>query len=127
MQKDENEGWDLYGDLAEKTIQWEPTSENSRNSNSITSKEGLHSIESSIANKAKLANLARVLKALETKEPSSVNQVSPNQFPTPGCTYCQATNHAFEECPVFQAQQQYHEPMNGGLFKAEQCFLCTNV
>ena len=112
LQKDENEEWDLYENLAEKTIQWEPTSETSRNPNSISSKGGLHSIESSIANEAKLANIARRLEALETKEPSPVNQVSPNQFPTPGCTYCQAMNHVFEECPVFQAQQQYHEPMN---------------
>ena len=58
LQKDENEGWDLYENLAEKTIQWEPTSENSRNSNSISSKGGLHLIESSITNEAKLANLA---------------------------------------------------------------------
>ena len=103
LQKDENEGWDLYENLAENTIQWEPTSESSRNSNSISSKGGLHSIESSIANETKLANLAKRLKALETKEPSPVNQVSPNQFSTPGCTYCQAMNHVFEECPIFQA------------------------
>ena len=70
LQKDENEGWDLYENLAEKTIQWEPTSETSRNPNSISSKEGLHSIELSIANEAKLANLARRLDALETKKPS---------------------------------------------------------
>ena len=70
----------------------------------ISSKGDLHSIESSITNEAKLANLARRLEALKTKEPSPVNQVSPNQFPTPGCTYCQAMNHMFEECPVFQAQ-----------------------
>ena len=104
LQKDDNEGWDLYEDLAEKTIQWEPSSETSRNSNSISSKGGLHSIESSIANEAKLANLARRLEVLETKEPSPVNQVSPNQFSTPGCIYCQAMNHVFEEFPVFQAQ-----------------------
>ena len=47
LQKHENEGWDLYENLAEKTIKWEPTSETLRNSNSITSKGGLHSIESS--------------------------------------------------------------------------------
>ena len=82
-QKDENEGWDLYENLTEKTIQWEPTSESTRNPNSISSKGGLHSIESSIANEAKLANLARRLKILKTKEPSPVNQVSPNQFSTP--------------------------------------------
>ena len=112
LQKDENEGQDFYENLAKKTIQWEPISETSRNSNSISSKGGLHSIESSIANEAKLANLARRLEALKTKEPSSVNQVSPNQFLTPGCTYCQAMNHVFEECPVFQTQQHFSEPMN---------------
>ena len=112
MQKDENERWDLYENLAEKTIQWESTSVNSRNSNSISSKGGLHSIESSIANEAKLSNLARRLKALETKEPSPVNQVSPNPFSTPGCTYCQAMNHVFEECPVFQVQQHFSKLMN---------------
>ena len=90
LQKDENEGCDLYENLAEKTIQWEPISESSRNSNSISSKGGLYSIESSITNEAKLANLTRRLEALETKEPSPVNQVSPNQIPTPGYTYCQA-------------------------------------
>ena len=78
LEKDENEGWGLYENLAEKTIEWEPTSETSRNSNSISSKGGLHSIESFIANEAKLANLARRLEALETKEQSPVNQVSPN-------------------------------------------------
>ena len=112
LQKDEHEGWDLYENLAEKTIQWEPTSESSRNPNFISSKGGLHSIESSIANEAKLANLVRRLKVLETKEPSPVNQVNPNQIPTPGCTYCQAMNDVFEECPVFQAQQLLSEPMN---------------
>ena len=103
LKKDENEGWNLYDNLAEKTIQWEPTCENSRNSNSISSKRGLHSIESSITNESKLANLARRPEALETKEPSQVNQVSPNQFSTLGCTSCQAMNHVFEECPMFQA------------------------
>jgi len=80
LQKDENEGWNLYENLAEKTIQWEPTSENSRNSNSISSKGGLYSIELSIAKEAKLANLARRLKVLETKEPSPVNQVTQINF-----------------------------------------------
>ena len=58
LQKDENEGWDLFENLAEKTIQWEPINENSKNSNSISSKEGIHSIESSITGEARIANLA---------------------------------------------------------------------
>ena len=71
-----------------------------------------YSIESSIANEEKLAKLARRLEALETKEPSPVNQVSPNQFPTMGYTYCQAMNYLFEECHVSQAQQHSPELMN---------------
>ena len=66
------------------------TNENSRNSNSISSKGGLHSIESCIAVETRIANLARRVEVLETKKPSPVNQISPNQFPTLGCTYCQA-------------------------------------
>jgi len=102
LQKDENEGWDLYENLVEKTIQWEPTNENSRNSNSISSKGGLHSIESSVATETRIAHLARRLKVIETKEPAPVN---PNQFSISGYTYCEAMNHVFEECPVFLAQR----------------------
>ena len=81
------------------------TSESSRNPNSISSKGGFHSIESSIANEVRIANLTRRVEVLKTKEPSPVNQVSPNQFPTPSCTYYQAMNYVFEESPVFRAQQ----------------------
>ena len=88
LQKDENEGWNLYENLAEKTIQWEPTGETSRNSNSISSKGGLYSIESSIVAEVRIANLVRRLEVLEINEPSPVNQVRPNQIPTPGCNYC---------------------------------------
>jgi len=64
----------MYENLVEKTIQWEPTNENSRNSNSISSKGGgLHLIESSIAAETRIANLARRLEALKTKELSPVN------------------------------------------------------
>jgi len=101
LQKEENEWWDLYEDLAEKTIQWEPTTENFWNSNSISSKRGLHLIESFIAVEARIANLARRLKVLETKKSVPVNHVSPNQFPTPDYTYCHAVNHVFKERPVF--------------------------
>jgi len=95
-----------------KDNQWKPTDENSRNSNSISSKGDLHSIESSITVETRIANLLRRLEVLETKEPVLVNQVSPNQFSTPGCTYYQAMNYVFEECPMFQAQQQFSEPIN---------------
>jgi len=90
----------------------EPTTENSRISSSISSKGGFHSIKSSKAVEARIANLERRVEVLKTKEPSPVNQVSPNQFLTPDYTYYQAMNYVFEECPMFQAQQQYLESMN---------------
>ena len=75
LKKDENQGWNLIKDLAEKTLQWEPTSEKLRNSQSIASKGGILSLESSIAAEAKIAILMRRIKTLETKEPAKVNQI----------------------------------------------------
>ena len=84
--------------------------EESKNSNSISSKSGLYSIEDSMATEAKLANIIRRLEAIELKDPISVNQVSPT---TPaGCTYCQVMNYVFEECPVFIAHQMLPKHMN---------------
>ena len=76
MQKDENQGWDLFEDLAEKILQWEPASEKPKNSLSIASRGGLLSLESSIAVEAKIATLMRRIEALETKEPASVNLIT---------------------------------------------------
>ena len=80
MQKDENQGWDLFEDLAEKTLQWEPTSEKLRNSQSIASKGGLLSFESSIAAEAKIAILMWRIEALETKEPVNSTKSTHHQF-----------------------------------------------
>ena len=105
LQKDKNQGWDLFEDLAEKTLQWEPTSKKPRNSQSIVLKEGLLSLESSITVKAKIATLMRRIEALETKELANVNQINPPPIHNPGCSYCQAPNHVFEECLIFQTHQ----------------------
>jgi len=67
FKKMKNQGWELFEDLAEKTIQWEPTLDKSRNSNPVSSKGDLHSIESSIAVEAKIASLMRRLEALKLK------------------------------------------------------------
>ena len=68
-----NQGWDLFEDLAEKTIQWEPSPEKSKNSQSIAFKGGLLSIESSVTSEVKIAMLIRRIEALEIKEPTIVN------------------------------------------------------
>jgi len=113
----------IYEDLAEKTIKWEPTSDKSKNSNPISSKGGLHSIETSIEMKDKFASVMRRLKDLETKEPVPVNQVSSTQSTSAGCTYCQVMNHVFKECHVFLAHQMLLEHMNEAVFLAHQMLL----
>ena len=59
LKKNEDEGWLLYKDLADKTIQWEPTPEKFRTNDPTSSKGGIHSIEANIATDAKLAVLAQ--------------------------------------------------------------------
>jgi len=112
LKADEHEVWKIYEDLVEKTLQREPTPEESRIANLISSKRGLHSIETSIAYEAKFDSMARRLEALETKDPVQVKQVSLTQPPIAGCTYCQVMNHVFKECPVYLAHQILPEHMN---------------
>jgi len=112
LQKDENQDWDLFEDLAEKTLQWEPTSEKPRKSQSMASKGGFLSLESSITTEAKIITLMRRIEALKTKEPSKVNQINPPSIHNPGCSYYKAPNHVFKECSVFQTHQVQLEHMN---------------
>jgi len=65
LKKDEDQGWDLYEALAEKTIQWESCPEKT---NPTTFRTGMYSIESSIAAEAKITQLMRRLKLLEARE-----------------------------------------------------------
>jgi len=108
LKKDKNQGWDLFEALTEKIIQWESCPEKT---NPTTFRTGIHSIETSIAAEVKIIQLMKRLELLEAREPNSVNQVNPTPVINPGCTYCHALNHLFEECPVYQAQM-YPENMN---------------
>jgi len=81
LKKDKNEGWKIFEDLAEKTQQREPTNEESRTANPISSKRGLHLTGDSIATEAKFANIMRRLEAIETKGLVPVSQVSPTMSP----------------------------------------------
>jgi len=65
----------------------------------------------------------RRIEALETKEPAKVNQINPPLIHNPGCSYCQAPNYVFEECPAFQTHQVPPEHMNAGLEAATQSLL----
>ena len=112
MERYESQCWDLFEDLAEKTLQLEPAFEKLSNSQFIASKGGLISLESFIVVEAKITTLMRKIEALETKEPAKVNQINPPPIHKPGCSYCQVPNHVFEECPVFQTHQVLPEHVN---------------
>ena len=101
LQKDINQRWDLFEDLAEKTIQWEPSPEKPRNSQSIACRGGLLFIELYVASEAKIATLMRRIEVLETKHLATANQINSPQIHNPGCMYCQAPNYIFEECLLF--------------------------
>ena len=73
LKEDEHGEWKIYEDLAEKTLQWEPTPQESRNSNLISSIRGLYLIEDSIATEAKLDNIMQRLEAIELRNHVSVN------------------------------------------------------
>jgi len=76
LRKDEDQGWDLFEDLAEKIVQWESCSDKSKNQNPTTFKTGLYSIEASITAEAKIFHLMRMLELLEAKKQSTVNHVN---------------------------------------------------
>ena len=59
LRKDENHGWNLFENLAEKIIQWGSCSDKSKNQNPTSFKIDLHSIKSSLAAEAKISHLMR--------------------------------------------------------------------
>ncbi|XP_074376981.1 uncharacterized protein LOC141718498 [Apium graveolens] len=77
MEKDEDQGWEFFEELAEKTMLWESTREPNRELSkrnetlgSIANK-GLYLVGNYIAIEAKLATLTRRLEALETNNAPS--------------------------------------------------------
>ena len=101
MEKDEDQGWEFFEDLAEKTMLWESTREPQKsNESSSSSSKGLHSIGNSVATDAKLATLTRRLEALETSKPLSSLSMYPNyNFPNSASQ----PHHEFEQVnAIFQ-------------------------
>ncbi|WOG92300.1 hypothetical protein DCAR_0311563 [Daucus carota subsp. sativus] len=84
MEKDEDQGWEFFEDLAEKTMMWESTREPKKSIQS-SSARGLHSIGNNVATDAKLATLTRRLEALETsKSPPQMSMLPNYNFQNPG-------------------------------------------
>ncbi|XP_063942447.1 uncharacterized protein LOC135150236 [Daucus carota subsp. sativus] len=77
MEKDEDQGWEFFEDLAEKTMLWESTRE-PKKSIEASSSRGLHSIGNNVATDAKLATLTKRLEALESHSGPSSMHMFPN-------------------------------------------------
>ncbi|WOG95312.1 hypothetical protein DCAR_0414626 [Daucus carota subsp. sativus] len=93
MEKDEDQGWEFFEDLAVKTMMWESTREPKKSIQS-SSARGLHSIGNNVATDAKLATLTRRLEALETSKPPPQMSMLPNyNFQNPGTQ----PSHEFEQ------------------------------
>lgn len=114
MKKNEEEAWEFLEEFSEKTMQWESTNE-SIYEKPTSSRNGVHSLETSIATEAKFQTLTRRLEALEMKENAHVNQVS-NTNPT--CSGCHMVGHVIEECSSFTSQPEFEpEQMNAAFVR----------
>ena len=77
MEKDEDQGWEFFENLAEKTMLWESTREPKKSIESSSSR-GLHSIGNNVATDSKLATLTRRFEALETSKSPPQMSMSPS-------------------------------------------------
>ena len=90
MDKTDEEAWQFFEELAERTMLWESTREPSQETEKS---KGVHVVGNSIATEAKLATLTRRLEALET------NKVSSQVFL---CANCNSPTHLIENCPEIE-------------------------
>ena len=108
LKKSDEDAWNFLEELSEKTMQWETFTE--KPISTPTNKNGMHTLENSIAAEAKMTVVMRRLDALEIKEPDT-NQVK--QISSPTCNHCQASTHILEECPLlaffFNNQEQIND------------------
>ncbi|XP_074355671.1 uncharacterized protein LOC141695314 [Apium graveolens] len=98
MDKNEEEAWQFFEEIAEKTMLWESTRE--LNPEPERSK-GLHVVGISITTEAKLATLTKRLEALETNKVSS-------QFSI--CANCSSPNHVIDNCPESEQVNAMFQP-----------------
>ncbi|XP_074351553.1 uncharacterized protein LOC141690673 [Apium graveolens] len=87
MEKDEDQGWEFFEELAEKTMLWEstrePNREPSKHNKTLGSlaNKGLHLVGNSIATEVMLATLTRRLEALKTTNAPSQASMCANYDP----------------------------------------------
>ena len=111
MEKDEDQGWEFFEELAEKTMLWESTRDPSKSLESSSTSRGVHSIGNSIANDAKLATLTRRLEALETsKTPSQVSMCPNYNQGFPNYPDFDQVNAVFQPTPKNDPYSSHYNP-----------------
>ena len=93
MDKNVEEAWQYFEELAEKTMSWQSTRKPNQEPEKSNSSKGVHVVGNSIATEAKLATLTRRLEALETNNVSSQLSI---------CANCRSPNHVIENCPEIE-------------------------
>ena len=96
MNKSETEAWEFLEELAEKTLQWETTGDESLGSRINHQKGGIHTVADMTYIDTRIAALENMLKGLVMPQPTN--------HPTPqlvACSHYQALNHSLSTCPTF--------------------------
>uniref|UniRef100_A0A2N9HUD7 Retrovirus-related Pol polyprotein from transposon TNT 1-94-like beta-barrel domain-containing protein n=1 Tax=Fagus sylvatica TaxID=28930 RepID=A0A2N9HUD7_FAGSY len=110
--KDPNEAWQYFDQLAENAQSWDPSapSENSSKTKpSTTSSGGRHHLREEDDLNARIASLARKVESMELRK---VNEITPVQKEEV-CGICEIMGHATHECPTIPAfKEVLHDQAN---------------
>jgi len=96
LSKSATDAWEFLEDLAEKTMQWETTWDDSLSSR--IARGGLHFVSDVSHLESKVAALENMLKGL-TPQMTQLSQTA-----TASCSHCQALDHSLSACPYFAHQ-----------------------
>uniref|UniRef100_A0A2N9IKQ4 RNA-directed DNA polymerase n=1 Tax=Fagus sylvatica TaxID=28930 RepID=A0A2N9IKQ4_FAGSY len=112
LNKDPNEAWQYFDQLAENAQSWDPSapSENSSKTKpSTTSSGGRHHLREEDDLNARIASLARKVESMELRK---VNEITPVQKEEV-CGICEIMGHATHECPTIPAfKEVLHDQAN---------------
>jgi hypothetical protein len=110
--KDPNEAWQYFDQLAENAQSWDPSapSENSSKTKpSTTSSGGRHHLREEDDLNARIASLARKVESMELRKVNEITLVQREEV----CGICEIMGHATHECPTIPALKEVlHDQAN---------------
>jgi len=115
LTKNPTAAWEFLEDLAEKTMQWETTRDDSLSSRIANVKGGLHAVSDLNHIESRFTALENQLKGLTIQQPQIF------QSATIICSHCQSPDHTLSACPHYahqlstgteQVNMAYQRPRN---------------